>query len=92
MQIADVLKTYGAHKERNEVKVSSTDEEPAVEKLARTEFSPKGMDDVMGREKLKRELTEDVIEQVNNAEQAKFELIEYGKGLQSGNVLYCPRG
>ena len=92
MQIADVLKTYGAHKERNEDKVSSTDEEPVVEKLARTEFSPKGMDDVMGMEKLKSELTEDVIEPVNNPEQAKLDLIEYGKRLPSGILLYGPPG
>ena len=73
-------------------KATSTDTAPVIETLAKTEFSPKGMQDVMGMDSLKKELIENIIEPVNNPQQAKLDFEEYGKRIPSGILLYGPPG
>lgn len=88
-QLTDVIKTY-LNGEKPEG--ATTENSPIVETLQKTEFSPKGMQDVMGMEKLKEELMENVIKPVNNPEQARLDLEEYGKRIPTGILLYGPPG
>lgn len=88
-QLTDVIKTYLTGEKTN---AATTENSPIVETLQRTEFSPKGMQDVMGMEELKEELIENVIKPVNNPEQARLDLEEYGKRIPTGILLYGPPG
>ena len=88
-QLTDVIKTY-LNGEKPEG--ATTESSPIVETLQKTEFSPKGMQDVMGMEELKEELMENVIKPVNNPEQARLDLEEYGKRIPTGILLYGPPG
>lgn len=88
-QLTDVIKTY-LNGEKPEG--ATTESSPIVETLQRTEFTPKGMQDVMGMEELKEELMENVIKPVNNPEQARLDLEEYGKRIPTGILLYGPPG
>ena len=88
-QLTDVIKTYLTGEKTN---AATTENSPIVETLQRTEFSPKGMQDVMGMEELKEELMENVIKPVNNPEQARLDLEEYGKRIPTGILLYGPPG
>ena len=88
-QLTDVIKTYLTGEKTN---AATTENSPIVETLQRTEFSPKGMQDVMGMKDLKEELIENVIKPVNNPEQARLDLEEYGKRIPTGILLYGPPG
>lgn len=88
-QLTDVIKTYLTGEKTN---AATTENSPIVETLQRTEFSPKGMQDVMGMEELKEELIENVIKPVNNPKQARLDLEEYGKRIPTGILLYGPPG
>lgn len=88
-QLTDVIKTYLTGEKPEG---ATTESSPIVETLQRTEFSPKGMQDVMGMEELKEELMENVIKPVNNPEQARLDLEEYGKRIPTGILLYGPPG
>ena len=88
-QLTDVIKTYLTGEKTN---AATTENSPIVETLQRTEFSPKGMQDVMGMEDLKEELIENVIKPVNNPKQARLDLEEYGKRIPTGILLYGPPG
>lgn len=87
-QLGDILKAYTDNKTSGE----TASEPEIVETLQKTEFSPNGMKDVMGMEELKTELTDSVINPVNNPEQAKLDLEEYGKRIPTGILLYGPPG
>ena len=86
-QLINNLETYGRQKTEN-----ATENAPVIERLGKTEFSPNGFSDVAGMEKLKQELYEDIIEPVNNPEQAKIDFEEYGKRTPYGILLYGPPG
>ena len=88
-QLTDVIKTYLTGEKPEG---ATTESSPIVETLQRTEFSPKGMQDVMGMEELKEELIENVVKPVNNPEQARLDLEEYGKRIPTGILLYGPPG
>ena len=88
-QLTDVIKTYMAG---GKTDATSTESSPIVETLQKTEFSPRGMQDVMGMEELKEELIENVVKPVNNPEQARLDLEEYGKRIPTGILLYGPPG
>lgn len=88
-QLTDVIKTYLTGEKTN---AATTENSPIVETLQRTEFSPKGMQDVMGMKDLKEELIENVIKPVNNPKQARLDLEEYGKRIPTGILLYGPPG
>ena len=88
-QLTDVIKTYLTGEKPEG---ATTESSPIVETLQKTEFSPKGMQDVMGMEELKEELMENVIKPVNNPEQARLDLEEYGKRIPTGILLYGPPG
>ena len=88
-RLTDVIKTYMAG---GKTDAASTESSPIVETLQRTEFSPRGMQDVMGMEELKEELIENVVKPVNNPEQARLDLEEYGKRIPTGILLYGPPG
>ena len=88
-QLTDVIKTYLTGEKPEG---ATTESSPIVETLQKTEFSPKGMQDVMGMEELKEELIENVVKPVNNPEQARLDLEEYGKRIPTGILLYGPPG
>ena len=88
-QLTDVIKTYLTGEKPEG---ATTESSPIVETLQKTEFTPKGMQDVMGMEELKEELMENVIKPVNNPEQARLDLEEYGKRIPTGILLYGPPG
>ena len=88
-QLTDVIKTYLTGEKPEG---ATTESSPIVETLQKTEFTPKGMQDVMGMEELKEELIENVIKPVNNPEQARLDLEEYGKRIPTGILLYGPPG
>ena len=88
-QLAEVLKTYA---NGGKTQGTTTENAPIVETLQKTEFSPRGMQDVMGMKDLKEELIENVIKPVNNPEQARLDLEEYGKRIPTGILLYGPPG
>ncbi len=54
--------------------------------------TPKGFIDVAGMENLKRDLREGIIDFIQNPEQAKIDLEEYGKTLPNTILLYGPPG
>ena len=88
-QLTDVIKTYLTGEKPEG---ATTESSPIVETLQKTEFTPKGMQDVMGMEELKEELIENVVKPVNNPEQARLDLEEYGKRIPTGILLYGPPG
>lgn len=54
--------------------------------------TPKGFIDVAGMSELKRDLNEGIIEYIQNPEQAKLDLEEYGKTIPRSILLYGPPG
>ncbi len=54
--------------------------------------SPKNFADVAGMDKLKRNLTEGIVLQMNNPEQAKEDFEDYGKTIPKALLLYGPPG
>ena len=67
-------------------------EDVMLEVLMNQEGSPKGFSDVMGMEELKNELQENIVDAINNPEQAELDLKEYGKKMPMGIMLYGPPG
>ena len=67
-------------------------EDVMLEVMLNQEGSPKGFSDVMGMEDLKNELQENIVDAINNPEQAELDLKEYGKKMPMGIMLYGPPG
>ena len=63
-----------------------------LERFVPTALSPKGFSDVAGMDKLKQELSEGIIQLINNPEQAKLDYEEYGKSTPKAVLLYGPPG
>lgn len=63
-----------------------------LEEYIPTDSSPRGFSDVAGMEELKRDLSEGVIQLIQDPEQAKLDLEEYGKEIPKGLLLYGPPG
>jgi len=57
-----------------------------------TKSSPKGLDDVVGMDELKQSFQEDIIDYINNPEQAKLDEEEYGIRAPRGFLLFGPPG
>lgn len=66
--------------------------ESFLEEYVPTDSSPRGFDDVAGLEELKRDLSEGIIQLIQDPEQAKLDLEEYGKEIPKGLLLYGPPG
>lgn len=60
--------------------------------LRKNPNSPNGFCDVSGMEDLKEELTEEIIEPIKNPKRAELDLMEYGKEVPKGVLLYGPPG
>ncbi len=88
----EIIDTYKEEIKNMQKEKKSQDSGPVIETLRRTEFSPNGMQDVMGMDDLKKDLEENVIKPINNPEQAKIDLREYGKRMPTGILLYGPPG
>ena len=54
--------------------------------------SPKGFSDVAGMSDLKRDLSEGIIQLIQNPEQAKLDFDDYGKTIPKSILLYGPPG
>lgn len=63
-----------------------------LEEFKPNEFSPKGFDSLGGMEKLKEQLTDEIIFPIKNPEEAKLDEIEYGKKYPRGIMFYGPPG
>lgn len=73
-------------------KVSKLSEKSMLEEFVPTSTAPKGFDDVAGMFDLKRDLTEGIIQLIQNPEQAQLDFEEYGKTIPKGILLYGPPG
>ena len=72
--------------------VSKLNKNSFLEEFKPTKDTPKGFKDVAGMEKLKKDLQENIIEYINNPEQAKIDKEEYGKEMPHAILLYGPPG
>ena len=63
-----------------------------LEEFKPNEFSPKGFDSLGGMEKIKEQLTDEIIFPIKNPEEAKLDEIEYGKKYPRGIMFYGPPG
>lgn len=63
-----------------------------LEEYVPTAGSPRGFGDVAGMEELKCDLSEGIIQLLQNPEQAKLDFEEYGKEIPKGILLYGPPG
>ena len=73
-------------------KVSKLSEKSMLEEFVPTITAPNGFDDVAGMFDLKRDLSEGIIQLIQNPEQAQLDLEEYGKTIPRGILLYGPPG
>lgn len=85
-QVTDVIKEYA------EAISPDKAEDTTLERLERGETSPKGFCDIVGMEDLKRDFIEDIVKPVNDPDLRKSNLVEYGKKIPSGILLYGPPG
>lgn len=85
-QVTDVIKEYA------EAMSPDKAENTTLERLERGETSPKGFCDIVGMEDLKRDFIEDIVKPVNDPDLRKSNLVEYGKKIPSGILLYGPPG
>lgn len=63
-----------------------------LEEFKPNEFSPKGFESLGGMEKIKEQLTDEIIFPIKNPEEAKLDEIEYGKKYPRGIMFYGPPG
>lgn len=73
-------------------KVTKLSEKSMLEEFVPTATAPKGFDDVAGMFDLKRDLSEGIIQLIQNPEQAQLDFEEYGKTIPKGILLYGPPG
>ncbi len=67
-------------------------EKDLLEEFKPNEFSPKGFESLGGMEKVKEQLTDEIIFPIKNPEEAKLDEIEYGKKYPRGIMFYGPPG
>ena len=63
-----------------------------MEEFKPTKKTPKGFEDVIGMNKLKRDLQEGIVQYITNPEQAEIDFEEYGKEIPRAVLLYGPPG
>lgn len=63
-----------------------------IQKYIPTISSPKGFQDVVGMDKVKERLKEEIIDPISNPEQAKIDFDEYNIVLPKGYIFYGPPG
>lgn len=72
--------------------ISKITDKSMLEEFVPTTSSPKGFDDVAGMFELKRDLSEGIIQLIENPAQAQLDFEEYGKTIPRGILLYGPPG
>ena len=72
--------------------LSKITDKSMLEEFVPTASSPNGFDDVAGMFDLKRDLTEGIIQYIQDPEQAQLDFEEYGKTIPKGILLYGPPG
>ncbi len=64
----------------------------ALDEFIPTEDTPKGFVDVAGMDKVKEELSDGILQLINDPKQAQLDFEEYGKKIPRGLLLYGPPG
>lgn len=72
--------------------MSKLSEKSSLEEFVPPADCPKGFSDVAGMQALKRDLSEGIIQLINNPAQAQEDFLDYGKTIPRAILLYGPPG